>query len=137
MVGKYFVGYSTTGVKNPGSVRFYDIDIVKRDLMNHFMTRRGERLMQPNYGCIVWDLLFEPYEGSTRDRIVNDCKRIINADARVKLVDMTINEYEHGLGVAFLLDFEPDGVRDSLFLAFRKSLTNDSNNTIIEDEGNI
>lgn len=121
-----FTGFSTVGVVNPGNVRFYDHELIKRDIKNHFMTRKGERLMQPNFGSIIWDLLFEPFEKSTKDLIVNDCKRIISEEPRVQLIELTVQEYEHGIGVNCLLSFEPNGVKDSLFLAFRRELSDGS-----------
>ncbi len=122
MAGKYFIGYSTIDVTDPGSVRYNDIEIVKRDLMNNFMTRKGERPMQPNYGSIVWELLFEPLDKTNRDLIVNDSKRIIANDPRVRLLDLVVQEYEHGYGLRFLLSFEPDAVQDTLFVAFKRQL---------------
>lgn len=121
-MARNFIGYSTTGVTDPGSVRYSDVEIVKRDIQNNFMTRKGERLMNPNFGSIVWDLLFEPLDKANRDLIVNDSKRIINNEPRVRLLDMNVQEYEHGYGITFLLSFEPDGVQDSLFIAFKRQL---------------
>ena len=37
-----------------------DSALVKRDLLNTFYTKKGERLMRPNYGSIIWDLLMNP-----------------------------------------------------------------------------
>ena len=33
---------------------------VKRDSMNNLNVRKGERLMRSNFGCVIWDMLFEP-----------------------------------------------------------------------------
>ena len=133
-MARLFTGYSTVDIINPGNVRFYDIELVKRDIKNHFMTRKGERLMQPNFGSIIWDLLFDPFEKSTKDLIVNDSKRIIGEEPRVKLLALSVQEYEHGLGLTFLLSFEPNGVTDSLFLAFRRELTPSSSSDFISED---
>ena len=37
-----------------------DFELVKQDLYNHLHIKPGEKLMNPDYGCIVWSLLFEP-----------------------------------------------------------------------------
>ena len=120
MASNVFVGYSTVDAKSPADVRHFGIDLVKRDLKNNFMTKKGERPMQPTFGSIIWDLLFEPFDNSIRDRIISDSKTIINADPRVTFVDMTVEEFEHGLTLSFLLDFTPDNVRDSLYVEFIK-----------------
>ena len=47
-----FRGFSTVDtVKAPFSLS--DMELVKRDLLNEFNTRKGERVMRPNFGCIV------------------------------------------------------------------------------------
>lgn len=122
---KYFVGYSSFQVTNPSNVRFYDIDLVKRDLMNHFMTRKGERPMQPNFGFIGWDILFEPVTQSNRDLLINDAKRLIATDPRVEFLDCKVTEYEHGITMDFLLNFKPENVTDTLFIPFKRELTRD------------
>ena len=38
---------------------FQTIDQVKSNIKNLFMTRPGERLMQPTFGCDLWRLVFE------------------------------------------------------------------------------
>jgi phage baseplate assembly protein W len=35
----------------------------KDNLKNLILTRKGERLMQPEFGCDVWKVLFEPSDG--------------------------------------------------------------------------
>ena len=37
----------------------------KDNLKNLILTRKGERLMQPEFGCDVWKVLFEPLDGNT------------------------------------------------------------------------
>ncbi len=37
----------------------------KDNLKNLILTRKGERLMQPEFGCDVWKVLFEQMDGNT------------------------------------------------------------------------
>ena len=53
-----YKGFSTYNRNKKFSIT--DLDLIKQDLFNHFNIRRGEKLMNPNFGTIVWDLLFEP-----------------------------------------------------------------------------
>ena len=129
MVQRFFVGYSTLETESPAEVRHFDIDIVKRDLKNHFLTRKGERPMQPNFGSITWDLLYEPYDRTIKDRIIADSKAIIAQDPRVTFVDMTVKEFEHGLILAFLLNFAPENLQDSLYVSFTRSNSTGDNVT--------
>lgn len=41
-------------------VNFTTIDQAKDNLINLIMTKKGERLMQPSFGCDIWDVLFNP-----------------------------------------------------------------------------
>ena len=56
---KTYKGFSTI---SPDAENFalFDFDLIKQDLLNHFNIRQGERLMNPKFGTIIWDLLFEP-----------------------------------------------------------------------------
>ena len=40
--------------------KVYDVSLAKQDLLNHIMTKKGERVMAPEFGSIVWDYLFDP-----------------------------------------------------------------------------
>ena len=61
-----FKGFSTVDkIRAPYSL--FDQELIKRDLLNEFQTRRGERLMKPNFGSIIHDLLMEPEDTITDD----------------------------------------------------------------------
>jgi hypothetical protein len=59
IVDKSYKGISTV---NPNSKDFKlrNIDLIKQDIVNHFHIRLGEKLERPEFGTIVWDVLFEP-----------------------------------------------------------------------------
>lgn len=42
------------------SVNFTTIDQAKDNIINLIMTRKGERLMYPEFGCNIWNVLFNP-----------------------------------------------------------------------------
>ena len=116
--GATYKGFSTVaGVK---SNQLYDLDIIKQDLINHFYTRKGERVMNPNFGSIIWDMLYEPMDESTKEEIEEDTKRIINADPRVKLESTRIEEFENGLVVNVTMNTIPFNKRINLQLDFEK-----------------
>ena len=54
-----FKGMSTVDRSGP-PYSIVDAELVKRDLLNELYTKKGERVMRPNFGCIVWDLLMNP-----------------------------------------------------------------------------
>lgn len=47
------------------AVNYTTLAQAKDNLKNLILTRKGERLMQPNFGCDVWKVLFEQMDGET------------------------------------------------------------------------
>ena len=56
----------------------YDIDLVKQDILNHFYIRKGEKLENPRFGTIIWDIIFEPFTQEVRELVANNVEEIIN-----------------------------------------------------------
>ena len=73
-----FRGYSSIGTSFLNPV-LYDLALAKQDLLNHFNTRKGERIMMPEFGSIVWDMLFEPLDDFTIGLIDADVRLIIKS----------------------------------------------------------
>jgi len=108
---RLFRGFSSIDKIKPDT-EITDIDLVKRDLLNHFFTRRGERVMRPEFGSIIWDLLFDPFDGTTREAIIADVEAIIAQEPRVNLDRLDILEFEHGIRLniaVFYIPFEAFG----------------------------
>jgi len=90
-----YLGFST--VDRRRKFRVTDFNLVKQDLYNHFHIRRGEKLMNPDFGTIIWDMLFEPFTQTIRDAIADDVKRIASYDPRIQVSDIIITEFETGI----------------------------------------
>lgn len=55
------ISINTTSDKNGiFAVNYTTLSQVKYNLINLILTRKGERVMQPNFGCDIWKILFEP-----------------------------------------------------------------------------
>lgn len=63
-----------------------DVELVKQDLLNHIFTRRGERVNQREYGTIIQDLLFEPFDDNTVVLVADQVRSVIDFDPRVILL---------------------------------------------------
>lgn len=109
-------GFST--INQSKKFRLTDLELVKRDLLNHFAVRKGEKLMQPNFGSIIWDMLFEPLTVETQDIIVNDIKRIVNYDPRISVSNVLVDAFDYGLQVQIELVYLPANYSDRLILKF-------------------
>lgn len=56
------------------STNFTTLQQAKNNLKSLILTKKGERLMQPDFGCDVWKVLFEPIDNieiSIENSIIN------------------------------------------------------------------
>ena len=117
---RLFVGFSTyrSPLEKKSGWTLTDLELVKRDLMNHFHTRRGERVMMPEFGCIIWDYLMEPLDDNNREIIVDEVKRIVESDSRVIADQIDVREIEYGMVINVVLFYRPWEVYESFSIDF-------------------
>jgi len=85
-----------------GPFTLTDKNLVVMDLLNQFNTRKGEKLMNPNFGCIIWDRLFDPLTPELKSAILADVVKIISSDPRISVIDqVTLQESPDGTGLLF------------------------------------
>lgn len=114
-----YYGYSTLN-STFSSRTLTDSALAKRDLINHFYTRKGERVMNPNFGCIIWDLIFDPLDSMTEEAVHDDVERIVNSDPRWKpLQTLTSKPDDHTLNIKVRLEYIATGTAEDLFLTFQ------------------
>ena len=114
---KMYKGFSTVST-TAESFNLYDLDLIKQDLLNHFHVRQGERLMQPIFGTVIWDLLFEPLTEQVKELILQDVNQIINYDPRVKAENVIITSYESGIQIECTLKYLSYNLSQALKLRF-------------------
>lgn len=117
-----YIGYST--IDQNKSVTLVDADLIKRDLINHFNIRRGEKLMNPNFGTIVWDSLFEPFTEQLKTAIIDDVTRIARYDPRLKVDQILVDQFEHGLLIELRLEYVDTNETETLKLIFDRRVVN-------------
>lgn len=120
-----FKGFSTVD-RTWGNFKLYDIDLAKRDLLNEFYTRKGERVMSPTFGSIVWDLLFDPLTDETIMMIREDCIRIVTKDPRLEVREFDVTEDEHTIIVTILLNYVPTATLTELVAVFNRDTAVDT-----------
>jgi hypothetical protein len=116
-----YKGFSTVDPTNYGG-KLFDFDLIKQDIINHFNTRKGERVMNPTFGTIVWDLIMEPLTDQIKDLLTNDITTICNFDPRVSPLEIKINEYEQGYLVELTLLMKSTDETSTLRLAFDQAI---------------
>ena len=98
-----YKGFSTIGQNT--KFRLTDFDLVKRDVLNHFYIRKGEKLMNPSFGTIIWNVLYEPFTEDLKSIIQADIKAIANYDPRVSFDNIVVTEYDQGLQILLELRY--------------------------------
>ena len=112
-----YKGISTVN-NDSNSFNLYDISLIKQDIINHFHIRVGEKLENPSFGTIIWDVLFEPMTDALRDAIANNVTDIINYDPRVQVEQVTVDTYESGILIECTLTYLPYNISESMRLKF-------------------
>ena len=118
---QFYVGYSSVN-NDSGITKLYDFDLIKQDIINHFHTRKGERVMNPTFGTIIWDVIFDPFTDDVKEAIANDVTTICNADPRVVPILLDINEQEYGMLLEITLKAVGTDQTANMKLAFDKKL---------------
>jgi phage baseplate assembly protein W len=114
-----FRGYSSVGTSFLSPAR-YDLDLARQDLLNHFSTRKGERVMLPEFGSIVWDLLFDPLDDRTKYLIDQDVRSIIKNDPRWQLENVAISEGPNALLIEVVVTYLPTSESVTIPLVYDK-----------------
>jgi len=97
-----------------------DFELVRQDLFNHFSIRKGEKLMNPKFGTIIWDLLFEPLTDNIRDIITDDIKVIVEYDPRIAADNVVITEYDRGIQIELELRYVLTNQSSAMALKFER-----------------
>jgi phage baseplate assembly protein W len=98
-----------------------DFELVKQDLFNHFQIRKGEKLMNPEFGTIIWNILFEPFTDEVKNAIVKDIQAVVSYDPRISADNINVTQYEYGLQVDLELTYIPTNQTQLLNFIFDKS----------------
>jgi phage baseplate assembly protein W len=115
--GRAYRGLSTVGDVT-GQFVLYDINLIKQDILNHLHIRQGEKLENPNFGCIIWDLLFDPLTEQLKSLIADNITQIMNYDPRVTVDSLVVSQYESGIQVECELTYLPYNISESLKYRF-------------------
>ena len=115
-----FKGFNTVDQNFP-PFGLVDAVLIKRDLLNEFNTRMGERVMRPEFGTIIFDMLMEPADDITYQNIEEDAIRIVRKDKRLTLTSISVTNSEKTVVVSMQIQYTPNGLKDSLAVEYQKS----------------
>jgi phage baseplate assembly protein W len=114
-----YKGFSSSEANK--NFKLYDIDLVKQDLINHFYIRKGEKLENPEFGTVIWDMLFEPFTPDVKEIIAKDVEAIVNYDPRISVQEVQIDSTDQGMRIQVELIYRPFNITEKMSLNFDKN----------------
>lgn len=114
-----YKGFSSSEIKN--NFKLYDINLVKQDIINHFYIRKGEKLENPSFGTVIWDLLFEQFTPDIKKMITDNVEEIINYDPRIAVNSVTIDATDQGIRIEADIVYIPFDVSERMTFEFDKT----------------
>ena|ERR1035441_4123972 len=117
-----YYGFSTVSSKSQKKFILTDNDLIKQDLLNALKVRRGSRVMQPNYGCIIWEKLFETISPSDAQDISDNIKSIINNDPRINLVSIDISPSANNITITLVLKYVTTNQTEQMIIIFNERM---------------
>ena len=111
-----FKGFSSRAERQ--NFKVYDFECAKQDLINRLSVRKGERVENPEFGTIIYDLLFEPFTEALKDAITEDITANLNADPRIGTEEITVVEADHGIAIQATLKYIPLDITEKLAFKF-------------------
>ena len=85
-----YKGFSSKNYQRNKSFVLTDVELVKRDILNHIFTRRGERVKMAAFGTNIQDIVFEPNNEITQQTITEDFQTVFKYDPRVELLSLNV-----------------------------------------------
>lgn len=112
-----YKGFSTVG-NNFGSSKLTDTDLIKRDLLNHFAIRKGEKLMNGDFGTSLQDLLFDPLTEEIKNVIIEEVDAVLKSEPRIVSEGVVIDEYQNGLQIEMVVRFVHNNQVENMIVRF-------------------
>mgnify|MGYP001602430651 FL=1 len=98
--------------------KLYDIELVKQDIINHFYIRKGEKLQNPEFGTVIWDMLFEQFTEEVKTTIRKNVEEIINYDPRISVQSVTVDATPQGMRIQADIIYVPFNVNERMTFNF-------------------
>jgi phage baseplate assembly protein W len=118
---QFYKGFSTLD-DSSASVKLFDYELIKQDILNQFNTRLGERVMNPTFGTLIWDLIFEPLTPAVKDKIANDINRVLASEPRVTPTNVSITQSDYGFRIELTLVYVGTDQSDTMQIAFDRNV---------------
>ena len=104
MAAPRYRGFSTASFLSNNTFMLTGKELVKRDLVNHIYTIKGERPHMPDFGTRIPLIAFEPLDEQTIQAIREDLTQVFEYDPRVQLLDMVVTALPDNNAISVFID---------------------------------
>ena len=111
-----FIGFNT--VNQFKKFTLTDFELIKRDLINAFNIKQGEKPGRPGYGTVLWDFLFESQDQATETAILAEVQRVVGQDPRIFLQDAAVYARDQGMLIELSVAVVPSTDAERLAVFF-------------------
>ena len=111
-----FKGFSSRADKS--NFKLYDFALIRQDLIHRLSVRKGERVENPEFGTIVYDVLFEPLTDAVKQAVADDITANLNADPRISTTEIIVTEADHGIAIQATITYVPLDITEKLQFNF-------------------
>ena len=111
-----FKGFSSRSSNT--NFKLYDFELIKQDLINRLSVRKGERVENPEFGTIIYGLIFEPMTDAVKQAVADDISENLNADPRLSTKEIIVSETEQGISVQATIEYVPYNITEKLIFSF-------------------
>ena len=87
---------------------------------------KGEKLENPDFGTVIWDMLFENFTEDVKQIIAKDVEAIINYDPRMTVNTVAVDATDQGIRIQADIVYLPFNVNERMRFDFDRK-----NNIII------
>jgi len=114
-----FKGFNT--IHQQKKFGIVDFELIKRDLLNAFLTMQGEVPGRPDLGTNIWSYIFEANVEEVRDEIGDEVRRIIAGDPRLVLSGLDVSYSHNTVIIDTAVTISPNTAPQTLRLVFDES----------------
>lgn len=113
------IGYTTID-QQYSSKTLTDLELAKRDLLNHFHIKKGEKWTDPNFGSDLSIYIFQPLDDVTFNEIKEAVYEVISYDPRFDLRsdNIVVDQDSHSVTVDIELVYLPTVTDTDLQIKF-------------------
>ena len=100
---------------------FTTSDAIKNNLINYFLTNRGERVMEPSYGANLRAELFEHINSRTYDILKSKIENGVKTNfpsVSISNIEILGNEDYNSINIIIKYNIIPFGINDEINLTF-------------------